>query len=147
MVLSWGWAPDLVSSAEPSAEEAAVQLPAPSAIAAEPQDAWKALPAAGVRYDAKKVATISFAVPQPIVDELAPEAPPVAQPPAAQTSSCRKHLRTLHLPKAVPKATGLLDKTATDKTAKADPNKAVAILNQRILKADDCLKRLEPRGG
>lgn len=143
--------PDLISSA-PAPAEPVVQLAVPTsaAAAAVPQDGWP-LP-----YNGKKFATVSVDVPQAtLVDEPATDTHASASAPAASSpapSQCRKYLRTLHLPKDAPKAkaVGLLeqasniDKSDNARSAKVDPNKALAILNQRILKADDCLKRAGP---
>lgn len=156
MVLSWGWSPSVVSSAAPPAERAAAEAAEASAAPARgaaslPQDDWQARPYAGSDYNAKKVATVSLKIPEEpnVAKEPTTDTPAASETALAVSSQalsdCRKkYLRTLHLPKAAPKAksVGLLDQSSNDKAAKAaDPNKAVAILNQRILMADDCLKR------
>lgn len=133
------WSPDLISSAAPSVEQAAaVEVgavpPAPPHVAA-------GLPQ--YRYG------WNLGAPQPTaVEEPATQAQPVAAPPIAQPqspSSCRKYLRTqwLPAPKAAPKG-GLLDQPT--KTTSAAEAKTIAILNQRIRNADECLKRAAPAG-
>lgn len=149
--LTW-FSPDLVSSAAPppdqqqaGAEAPATTWPAP---AAEPKDGWRKLSYAGQDYDAGRVAVVTLQPTAPVAaDETAAETKTATQPaPATQPSAhCRKYLRTAHAPapKAAPKG-GLLDRPG--KAVPVDETKTVAVLNQRIRNADECLKRAAPGG-